>query len=443
MRDITVLGIIAALAAYALVHPWVGIMGWTWLSLMNPHALGWELRFMPVAAAMAIATLIGIVISKDRKTFYVTPETAALMAFMLWMTMTLIFSIYFEWSTLMWKRVMKIDFMVLVALIVLYSKTHITTLVWVVAGSIGFYGFKGGLFTVATGGSYLVWGPTGTYIEGNNELALALILIIPLINFLYLTHEGKWTKRGLMLWMLLCAVAALGSHSRGALLAIGAMGGLLWLRSPGKLQSGLAILLIGIVALFFMPEKWMERMTSIGEYKSDASALGRLNAWSMAWNLASDRFLGGGFEVYTPEIFAQYAPVPWDLHQAHSIYFQVLGEHGFFGLFLFLLMWGLVWRQAGKLRKDGRANPETLWVSHLGAMCQVSLAGYAVGGAFLSLAYFDLPYNILLLVVLGRRWLDRKGWIEEAIPGRANTLPRSKATPDSNPKPASANTAVR
>jgi len=414
MRDLTVLGVIVLVAAYALVHPWVGIMGWTWLSLMNPHALTWELRDMPVAAIMAVATLIGILISRDRKSFYVTPETGILIAFMLWMTITLVFSIYFDWSTYMWNRVMKIDFMILAALVVLYSKKHITALVWVVAGSIGFFGFKGGLFTIATGGNYLVWGPPGTYIEGNNELALAMILVIPLINFLYLTQENKWLKRGLLAWMLLCAAAALGSHSRGALLAIGAMATVLWWRSPGKLKYGLIIAVVGMVALAFMPETWMTRMTSISEYQADASAMGRINAWWMAWNLASDRFLGGGFEIYTPEIFSLYAPNPFDLHQAHSIYFQVLGEHGFVGLFIFLLLWGMVWRQAGKLRKDGLAQPETHWISYLGSMCQVSLAGYAVGGAFLSLAYFDLPYNILLLVVLSRRWLDRKAWIEEA-----------------------------
>ncbi len=421
MRDLTLLGIIIAVSAYALLHPWVGILGWTWLSLMNPHALAWELKDMPVAAVIAVATLIGVLISKDRKNFYVTPETGILILFMLWMSITLVFSIYFDWSTYMWKRVMKIDFMILVALIVLYSKKHIIALVWVVAASIGFYGFKGGLFTIATGGNYLVWGPAGTYIEGNNELALAMILVIPLINFLYLNQTNKWVKRGLLAWMLLCAIAALGSHSRGALLAIGAMATVLWWRSPGKLKYGLIIAFIGIIALAFMPENWMSRMSTISEYQADASAMGRINAWWMAWNLASDRLLGGGFEIYTPEIFSAYAPNPEDLHQAHSIYFQVLGEHGFIGLFLFLLLWWMVWRQAGKLRKDGLAQPETRWISSLGSMCQVSLAGYAVGGAFLSLAYFDLPYNILLLVVLTRRWLDRKAWIEETG-AQVNTL---------------------
>jgi len=65
------------------------------------------------------------------------------------------------------------------------------------------------------------------------------------------------------------------------------------------------------------------------------------------------------------------------------------------------------------LRKEGQKLPQTMWLSHLGAMCQVSLAGYAVGGAFLSLSYYDLPYNILILVVLGCRWLDGKEWVTE------------------------------
>ena len=60
-------------------------------------------------------------------------------------------------------------------------------------------------------------------------------------------------------------------------------------------------------------------------------------------------------------------------------------------------------------------DPETKWCKDLGTMCQVALAGYAVGGAFLTLAYFDLPYNIMLVVVLTRAWVEKKGWKSEPI----------------------------
>ena len=144
-------------------------------------------------------------------------------------------------------------------------------------------------------------------------------------------------------------------------------------------------------------------MATIGASDVDGSAQGRINAWMMAWNLAVARPIGGGFEVITPELFARYAPNPLDIHAAHSIYFQVLGEHGFVGLFLFLLLWWSVWRWAGRLRVTGRTSTPDAWARQLGGMIQVSLVGYLVGGAFLSLAYFDLPYNLLVLAVVARR----------------------------------------
>lgn len=362
---------------------------------------------------MAISILLGLLLTKDRRNLFLTRETIVLMLLMLWMCIVLPFSLYFDDSYRMWNRVIKIDLMVLVAMIVLYSRKHIISLAWVLAGSLGFYGVKGGLFTLATGGSYRVWGPEGSYIAGNNEVALALVMIIPLMRFLHITSESLWIKRGLMASMLLCAAAALGSQSRGALLAIAAMGTVFWWRSDKKLIVAILLAVFGVALLSFMPESWWDRMSTIRTYDQDTSAGGRINAWWMAWNLAKDNFFGGGFSVAWPELFARYAPDPTDVHAAHSIYFMVLGELGFVGLILFMTLWIYVWRSAGRLRIQGKRLPQTMWLSHLGAMCQVSLAGYAVGGAFLSLSYYDLPYNILILVVLGCRWMDGKEWVVE------------------------------
>ncbi len=168
------------------------------------------------------------------------------------------------------------------------------------------------------------------------------------------------------------------------------------------------IILVGVIAAMSLPEHWFSRMNTITNYEQDGSAMGRINAWWMAWNLARENFFGGGFDIYNAFAFSLYAPDPLSIHAAHSIYFQVLGEHGFIGLALFLLMWVLVWRKANGLRKDFRNSAELKWVSDLGAMCQVSLVGYAVGGAFLSLAYFDLPYNVLIIVVLAHRLFSEK-----------------------------------
>jgi len=405
MRDYVFIAVIVVLCLVALRHPWIGILGWTWLSVMNPHALTWAAATMPVAAAVAGATLIGTLITSDPRRVIITPESTLLALFMLWVCVTFAFSFSAEGSLEMFSRVMKIDLMILVTLVVLQSRRQIELFVWVVVLSLGFYGVKGGIFTILTGGVLRVTGPGG-FIGGNNEMALALIMVIPLMRFLQLEARRRWAKLAWTAAMVLTATAALGSQSRGALVALAGMAVYLWFKSPRKLAVGVGIVLAGILVLGFMSQYWEKRMETITTYENDPSAMGRINAWWMTWNLAKDNLMGGGFDIYTRELFARYAPNPLDVHAAHSIYFQVLGEHGFIGLFLFLLMWWFVWRSAAWLINEGARSEDTRWCRNLGAMCQVSLAGYFVGGAFLSLAYFDLPYDVLAMVVLTKRWMQ-------------------------------------
>src|SRR5262249_11166040 len=150
------------------------------------------------------------------------PETALLTLFMIWITLTYPFSFNVEGSYPMWAKVMKIDFMILMTLVLLHTRKQIAGFIWVVVLSLGFYGVKGGIFTIMTGGVHRVFGPGG-FIEGNNEIALALIMVIPLMRLLQLQEHRKWARLAWAAAMTLSAIAALGSQSRGALLAIGAM----------------------------------------------------------------------------------------------------------------------------------------------------------------------------------------------------------------------------
>ena len=260
-----------------------------------------------------------------------------------------------------------------------------------------------GVFALLTGGADRVWGPPDSFIEGNNELALALIMVLPLMRYLQLHTQNKWLRRALLGAMLLTAFSILASYSRGAFLAAGAMAFMFWVKSRRKLLIGLGLVAVAASSLAFMPEKWFERMDTITEYKQDASAMGRINAWTFALNVAADRpIVGGGFNTFTPSLFQRYAPNPNDFHDAHSIYFQVLGEHGYIGLFLFMTLWLLTFRTGRWVARNTRDKPDLIWARDLAAMLQVSLVGYAVGGAFLGLAYFDLPYHLMTMLVLTR-----------------------------------------
>jgi putative inorganic carbon (hco3(-)) transporter len=411
MRDIAISLVVFGLLPFILIHPYIGVLVWTWLSMMNPHRLAFGFAYnFPFAQVVAITTMVGIVLTKDPKSFPVNAITVTLFLFVLWMCVTSLFSIYPEATFSMWMRVMKIQIMVFVTIVLLYKPEHIDWFIWVMVVSLGFYGAKGGVFTLVRSGDELVWGPPGSYIEGNNELGLALIVIIPLMRYLQMRTQNAWIRNGLWVAMFLSAIAALGTHSRGALVAIAAMSFALLLKSRKRTVLGIGIVATALLGISIMPAKWVERMHTISTYESDGSVLGRFNAWAVAFGVAKDRpMVGGGFDIYTREIFDRYAPNKEDpVRAAHSIYFQVLGEHGFVGLGLFLLVWFFTWRCAGWIHRSAPRGEQHNWARDLSSMVQVSLVGYAVGGAALSLSYFDLPYNLLVVVVVTREIIRRE-----------------------------------
>ena len=409
IRDILVTVSILGAVPFVMVHPYIGALLWVIVGVMNPHRLSWGFAYdLPFAAIVAGATFIGLVVSRDPKRYPINAVTVTLALFALWMCITTPLGFYPDLSYTFWARAMKVLLMTFVAMIVIHDRRQIDLLIWSLVISLGFYGVKGGIFTLTGGGAHRVYGPSGSFVEDNNSIALALIMAIPLMAYLFAQNRNRWLKLGLLAAMGLTAFAALGSHSRGAFLAIGAMAFFLWWRSRQKIWLGMLLVIAAPVLIGFMPEEWIERMESIRAYDEDASAQGRINAWWLAFNVAKDRITGGGFYLTGPSIFAQYAPNP-DLNlAAHSIYFQVLGEHGFPGLFLFLAVWGFTWLCGNWIIRHARRDPELAWASSLAAMIQVSLVAYAVGGAFLSLSYFDLPYYELAALVVVREIIREK-----------------------------------
>ncbi|MEP6557629.1 MAG: putative O-glycosylation ligase, exosortase A system-associated [Burkholderiales bacterium] len=445
MRDILLASLVLSLGIIALRRPWVGIMLWTWLSIMNPHRYTYGFAYDAPLAAIAVGTtVIGMFATRDRRESpFKGAATKFLVAFMMWVTLSWQLGLDPALDYAQWAKVMKIDIMIIAALAVLHTKQHVFALLWVSAGSLALLGIKGGVFTLLTGGNYRVWGPPGSFIEDNNEFALSLVMTIPLLRFLQHQLVGKWARLGVWVVMLLCGVAAIGSYSRGALLAISAMLVALWWRGKNKIFIGIGMVLGSVLLVAFMPDAWNARMSSINDYETDLSALGRISAWWTAWGIGLHYPTGIGFDAARPELFAMYSPYPTFVHAAHSIYFQMLGNHGFIGLFLFLGIWIASWRAAGSLRSSGNIGPQTTWCAELGAMCQVSLIGYAVGGAFLSLAYFDLPYDIMVALVVARRWVEERGWETEPqqpfawrwVPGLAKSsavAPAVKGRPPSH-----------
>lgn len=409
MRDILVTAIVFSSLPFILKYPAIGSLMWVWISVMNPHTQGWGFATQfPFGMVIAITTLVSLLVNNKEKYIPLTPTSLVFILFVLWMNVTMPMAIFPESSVQQWEKVMKIMLMTIVVLVTIRTRVDIQRLIAVIAFSIGYYGVKGGIFTIRSGGNEKVWGPEGTFIGDNNSIALAIILTIPLMYYLQQNSKEKWLRYALAIMMLLCALAALGSYSRGALLAIAAMLILIWLKSRKKLAIGIIIMMASPLLLIFMPQGWSNRMDTIADYQTDGSAQGRINAWRMAYSLAKDRFFGGGFEIYNPFVFSLYAPNPNDIHAAHSIYFQILGEHGFIGLFLYLILGILTWRSGAWIIRNTKNLENMRWAHSLATMIQASIVSFAVGGTFLSLAYFDVPYYLMVAIIATRIVVEKE-----------------------------------
>ena len=416
MRDIALVGVFVVLVFMMLRHTWIGALVWTWFSLMNPHRMSYGFAYsLPFAQITAIATFMSILWSRGKVRLPPDPSVIVLILFVLWTCVTTFFAILPDPSSQTLLIVVKIQLMTLVCVASIRERKHIELFVWVCVFSVGFYGLKGGVFAIASGGSSRVWGPTDSYIQDNNALGLALVMIIPLGYYLLQVTTRRWLRNGLVGFLLLNTIAVLSTQSRGAFLAIMVMFFVLWTRMRKKLLPAIAMLMLGVMLIAFMPASWETRMRSIGTYQEDSSAMQRLNAWETAVNIANARVTGAGFAIANREIFNRYSPNPDWVFTAHSIYFQVLGEQGWIGLVLFLMLGILSFWNAAGLRKAALARPETLWVRDLTSMIQVSMVGYAVGGAFLSLSYWDMPYNIMVMLIACKYWMREERWKDEKV----------------------------
>lgn len=436
MRDIIITLIFFGAIPAVFKWPWTGILLFGWISYMNPHRLTYGFAFnFQYALIAALVTIIAFTINREPKKFPITPVTGLLILFILWTSITTITALAPENAMEQYTKFLKIQLMTFLTLALINTREKVNWLVIMIVISLGFYGVRGGTFTIITGGNWRVWGPPGTFFGDNNHLALTLIMTMPFMHYLQLIATNKWVRHLMSVVMLLTLAAIIGTYSRGALLALTAMGGVLWLRSSRKLPVAIAAVICIAGLLTFMPQKWFDRMDTINTYEEDQSASGRLDAWLFAINVANDKTLGGGFKVNTrDDLWPIYNPDSPTVRAPHSIYFEVLGEHGYIGLTIFLLLYFTAMLTCSRTFKLSRERPDLKWAGDLSKMMQVSMVGYAAAGAFLNLSTFDLFYHVLAIVVMARLIVAEE-LKKPYIPPEADS-DRDKTTDLQDPDPA-------
>jgi probable O-glycosylation ligase (exosortase A-associated) len=416
MRDYLIVGLIVGASPFCFFYPYLGVLLWTWISYFSPHryAYGFAYNF-PVAIVVAIPTLAGAIFtrSENRQRPFFTRELILLTSLWCWFGVTLVtamnvplFAGHVDDAKVQMIAVSKILLMTYVTVLLVNTPERMRNLVIVVALSFGVRSLFGGLFGFRTGGQFKVYGPPDTFIEDNNDFALALNMVLAMMYFLARTEPRRWLR--LFFWACFVSgiMCVLLSYSRGGLLGLVATAGLIALKSKKKVLAGTAIVVAAMFFLTFATSQWKDRMGNFAEGNLDDSARQRLVSWGFALHLMEDYpITGGGFMTFPDEnVFQRYAraqlPGGFQSTGPHSIYFQLLGEQGFVGLGLFLCLVISMLFSLRSIRRMATSIDSTHWLVPYTSMLQAGLAAYLISGAFLGRAYFDLFYQLVALTVI-------------------------------------------
>jgi probable O-glycosylation ligase (exosortase A-associated) len=399
MRGILVALLVFGSLPVIVIKPHVGVLVWSWIGYMNPHRLTWGFAYdFPFAMVVGVATIAAWLFSREPKTVPWHPLVLLLAIFAAWVSFTTLFAAYPDQAQWKWDRTIKILLLNgFVTLGLITTRQRLDALIWVIVLSLGFFAAKGAVFTLLTGGIYRLQGPAGSFIADNNQFGMALLMTIPLVRYLQLTAQSRWMRLGLLVLIVCFFVAVLGTYSRGAMVGLAVTVVALVVKSRHRMRLALLAGIALAAAVQFMPEHWHDRVASIFAYEEDASAQARLQSWRYAFEVANEHpVVGGGFEIFR----GNKASTSAGYRSAHSIYFEVLAEHGYVGLAIFLAVGLGAYVSAGSVVRRAREHGELSWAADLAAMVQVSVAAYAVAGLFLNLATFDLYYHLVVIVVI-------------------------------------------
>ncbi len=427
MRDLFLLAILPLMLYAIAKRPFIGLGLWIWTALFFPNAWVYgpaqAIRYNLLFAGIAV---FGYLVQPKKPRFHLGATGVMILLFFVWTTLSTLMgggNPDIQWD--FWNRFWKIILLFVFVVAIVDDKLHVDFMLWCVVLSVGFYGDLEALKYLASGGGHKIAGLADHVLGDRNDLALGLVMVMPICA--YLLHEYGKQSRALWLGMLatmgLLVAAVVGTSSRGGFIALLALGGYFFMKSERKMVLAAAVAVLVLAMSQVVSSEWVDRMNTIDTADNDASFMGRVVAWKLSLILATQHpFFGGGFKAL--EYFPVWSSLSQDFgsfswfytgdavpdtrgsHAAHSVYFQVLGDHGFIGLALYLCILVGSFAKARKIVRVARANKAPDWIPRLATDLQLSLFAFCVGGAALSFAYFDLTFAIMgLLIVLESRIL--------------------------------------
>ena len=251
-----------------------------------------------------------------------------------------------------------------------------------------------------------------TFLGDGNDFGLSLCILVPCTIDIAL--RARTFTRKLLLWggVVLMLLAIVSTQSRGASLGIGAVFAYMWLTTPRKGVTLVAILIALGIGLMYAPSNYFDRMATLSDYQNEGSAQSRIVLWKAGTRMAlANPVFGVGAGNFPVAFGTRFKPpdvVGWK--NAHSAYFQVWGELGTVGAITFLgILFGNFSRNA-RLRKAllnrpaerGKPDPARALQARRLYVLNAGWLGFMVAGAFLSAAYYPHIFILTGLCVAAR-----------------------------------------
>ena len=413
-----VVGFLAA----GIKRPFLFVLAYTYIDIVAPQKVTWGfLAVVPVSLiAFAFATLAWMA-ADDKNGIRFSPRQFVMLLLMIYCGLTTSSADFPVEAAEKWGWVWKALIFAIFLPLTLRTKLRIEALALVMVLSIGVIVIGGGIKTIASGGGgygelkLLVNDNTGLY-EGSIISAVA-ICVIPLA--LWLARYGTIFKPSWMVTLFAwgicfaCILMPIGTQARTGLICVAVLG-VMMLRSTKKRMTYISCVVIaGLVALPLLPHSFTERMSTIGNHQSDQSASTRLEVWKWTIEYAKSHPFGGGFDAFRQNEVS-YETVKSDQTGSnnaevqtqrivekgrayHSSYFEMLGEQGYPGLALWLLLHVMGVMQMEMLRRRYAKNPPEgfAWVTPLADALQQAQIVYLIGGAFVGIAFQPFCYMLV------------------------------------------------
>lgn len=425
MRDIFLVLFLFVAIFYSFKKPYLGVCAWIWIALTAPAA--WAFGFSQsfrLNLTIVIITALSYLVAKEKNKIQFDKLSVYLFVFLFWTFITTSNHIQLVDSEV-WDdfvQFAKITLLFIFILATISKRLHIDTFIWAIVLAVSSYAAMEAVKYIISGGGHRITGRAGIIID-RNDLAVAINMCIPLCVYLLSVTKDKKLKMGLVALIVLNVISVVGTYSRGGFVGLSILAIAFWLKSNRKMLFALLALLILPILYENAPAEWKERQDTISTAaETDGSFIGRLWAWKVSTMIALDNpITGGGFRAVTDPILWKYyesetpdfgpiatpeIPEYIKAKAAHNIYFQVLGDHGFIGLIIFLT---ILLSAYLKCRQNIilSIKLEVAWQENLNRALSLSLIGYGITGLNVSLAYFELVYALIAIIVVSSSYLKQ------------------------------------